>query len=280
MYCRCTTVSWTEGRLSASYFARWARTGFRADPWQLFALPGQYLFEFVEGPKNLLTKPPTTMDVAFAPSMQSNWMNDEIVATLRLHVLHVKPQPYLHVSNTWPKSRFDEEDQLFFVDDEYETRQDWCVVRLAVQLDARMHPLCTNTETMNFMLYAYGWGTSMRGAGTRSPLQYTILPCDPRFTSQIDAIQLRVESREPHSTRLRDALMQLNIPQNTCAATGVPNTNLAVLLSTECCLRMGGPTRTNSYMGAKMNAWDAEFSFHVYHNGAVPSIPEGSKYWN
>lgn len=134
----------------------------REDPWAL-----------VEHDLSFLSMNSRTMYLLarLPPALSPEYFLRDVVLHTRSRILQIALSPKLFVSNTWPWSRWDGTDQVFFVSDNLDL--DYAATKVSGVFNVRVRKKIVNAQ-VDFMLYSLGWANT----SSRKPV-YTIVPWKP-----------------------------------------------------------------------------------------------------
>jgi len=229
----------------------------RIDPYRIYNIDISHVVPVLHGTHHLLLKPPPHQAPDPDPRMSAIWVNEEYIQSLRLSRLSIKlSTPNLRIHQIYPRSRFDEKDQLFFLNESDDDRQDWGVLKLSLQPEIAInkgHP----PVTVEFMLYVTSWGCLPEP-------QYSLVPCGD-YAREIDAVHSEVVAPELDSRSLLHALAEQDIPRTTQAVIEVPDTRYTAIVAVNC---SGGYCK-----------WNLDITGDVIETGSVPNVQQITTWW-
>jgi len=226
-------------------------TFIRDDPWTLVELI-EGLFANALKDRYLLTRLPGSN---FKRDLQLE--TDLLIAQLRSHAFQIKLPPEMYMYDAWPWSRFDDEDQLFFVSRE-NLGWDWVAFRLNVRL-----PLCdgkTQREVeFDCMFFATGWSSQQA-----EQLQCTLVDYQA-FMNALNETTSQLSAWNPDSFGVRKQLTHNNIPRVSTVLHKFPGNRRGVLVTFKLTLITNPSICHNPF-------WGVEFNFHVCNAVDFPIV--------
>jgi hypothetical protein len=224
----------------------------RENPWNLVEYT-ERLFPNAPTDKYLLTELP---DVNLRPESQSDSQTPNMnlsIADTRSHVLQVGLPLEMEIYDAWPWSRFDDEDQLFFVAGD--PRWDSGALRLCANFTS-VGRRSTKIE-FECMFYAVGWSSLDLGR-----LQCTLV--DYRsFATELNEVHSQIAAWDHDRLQVLEQLVYHKIPRSDSAAFGIPGTKTSILVSFR-----STPVTDRSICQNKF--WRIELSCKVYEDKNLP----------
>ncbi|KAH7354882.1 hypothetical protein BKA65DRAFT_581488 [Rhexocercosporidium sp. MPI-PUGE-AT-0058] len=220
----------------------------REDPWNLVKYT-ERLFPNAPRERYLLTELP---EMNLRPDSQI-WDMSLFIAKTRSHVLQVSLPLEMEIYDAWPWSRFDDEDQLFFVcgDPRWDSG--------ALRLCANFTSVGRRETKIEFecMFYAVGWSALDLGR-----LQCTLV--DYRsFTTELNEVQSQIAAWDHDRPQVLEQLVYHKIPRSATAAFRIPGTKTSTLVSFT-------PTLVSDPSICQNKFWRVEFSCEVYEDENLP----------
>jgi hypothetical protein len=192
-----------------------------------------------------------------------NLITEEYLSRLRPKSMRILLGRHIYREGIFPMSRFDHEDQIFFVSDETDAQDDWGIFHFSVRPDLSKWNL--NSPPIYCVLYATSWGSL-------SAVQCSIIPYQPH-SQRVNEIRSRV-SQWDHSTQdVLKHLLGFNIPCTNSAVAEIPGTAFTAVVSLEIRIREDVPSWT-----PRGHARDAYISCSVHKSDSTPPIHDNSQW--
>jgi hypothetical protein len=152
----------------------------------------------------------------------SSWNNDEYIAALRPGIVRINLPYDMLVEDVSPRSRFDNEDKLFFVTHGTAHQQDWGALNFTLP-DTNRIVKGDELNTLACMFYTIYWG--------RGPeIQCSLVPYRP-YARQITDIQSGMVAQNVDTKNLLGALVKHRIPGTSVAIVDLPGTEFSTVVS-------------------------------------------------
>jgi hypothetical protein len=234
----------------------------RSNPFGLYDTCGALYFNR-DGTHQLLFKPPMTpWNESFA-TISASWISDTYLWALRPSTIRFTFGPNVHRQRCIPPQRYDDEDDLFFVTDNYD-RHDWGIVELRAtfpKIKEKQPP----PASADYTLYTASWGSNSRP-------QCSILPRKP-FVSQLQNLRSQMTARNGNTEKFLYLLASNNIPRSEQNNNSILGINSVAVLSFTCTERKDIP-----YRSLDSCHWDVHITCSFYKRGKEPQVPE-AKQW-
>jgi hypothetical protein len=188
----------------------------------------------------------------------SSGNNDEYLAALRPGIVQFNLPYNMLIEDASPRSRFDDEDKLFFGTHGTTHQQDWGALKLTLP----------NTDgiakgdgltTLACMFYTAYW---RRGPG----IQCSLVPYRP-YARQITDIQSEMVAQNLDTKNLLNALIKHRIPRTSVAVMNLPGTEFSTVVSYK------HESRRDVYW-----RYTISFSCSICRTDRVPSTPQGENW--
>jgi len=182
-----------------------------------------------------------------------------LIGQTRSHVIQIRLPPEVEIHDAWPWSRYDDEDELFFVSED--SSWDSCNMRLSGFFILEIGRREVKVE-FECMFYALGW--SMLEAGR---MQCTLVDYRAHAT-ELTELQSQLPGWAHTSAQVLDLLDYHNIPKASAAVFKVPRTKARAFVSFK-------PTLLDDPRICRNKFWRIEISCAVYEDGNLPQISRG-----
>ena len=171
----------------------------REDPWAL-----------VEHDLSFLSMNSRTMYLLarLPPALSPEYLLRDMVLCTRSRILQIALPPEMFVGGVWPWSRWDGEDQVFFVSDNLGL--DYAAAKVSGVFNVVVRNKIVNAQ-VDFMLYCLGWANT----GSRKPV-YTIVPWKPS-DSILKDLNDRLEQYDYVTSMVEDDLCAYKIRMSSSA---------------------------------------------------------------
>jgi hypothetical protein len=187
---------------------------------------------------------------------------DFSIAHLRSHVLKVYTPDELGIYEAWSWSRYDDEDQLFFLQND--TEWDVATIRLLGDIPVTLNRRRTYI-TVECMFYAVGWSDM-----AASSLQCALVDYRAYHTS-INEVQQSLFTWNHNKNQTLETLIQQGVPKSSFVAFEVMGTANSVLVTYSM-------SRTTDSNLCRNEFWGVEFRASVIKTRDVPAHEVGG--WN
>lgn len=184
------------------------------------------------------------------PAASPKYLLRDIVLSTRSHILQIVLPRGMVVNNVWPWSRWDTEDQVFFVSDNLDL--DYAAAKVSAILDVGKHGKSVDAH-FDFMLYCLDW------ANTRSdkPL-YTIVPWKPS-DSILKDLNDKLDQYDYATSMVEEDLIAYKIPMSSTAKYESVDTGYSMIVT------------CNPHLECDMTKchwafWKLELSFQIEEN--------------
>jgi hypothetical protein len=236
----------------------------RKCPWQLFDTDGHRYFDCA-GTHQLLLTPPWLHTVHPTHPLSSNWISEEYLWRLRPSTIRFRLDRNMESRSFCPEARYDNEDELFFVADEYD-HNDWGILGLSAELESddatQLRPLF-----IEFTMCTVFWGEDSRP-------QCSILPQNI-YAMEIKALKSHMSARRGDRDYLLHFLIHNDIPRVVQSSVDVPGTNATAIIRFTCTERKSRREASILHGGS---AWDVRITCTLYERGEEPGAPEATKW--
>jgi hypothetical protein len=153
--------------------------------------------------------------------------------------------PGSFIVDVWPRSRFDEEEQMYFLSDKDNNLEDWGTVKMLIKPEAHIP-----TPSVSCMLYITSWG---RGSAP----QCSILGFQS-YSDQIMSLEAELKSWDHTTEELVYALNAKRLPRMSPLLAGIINTPYTTVITLACTKRMDRPS-----WAPEGHAWDLDITCTV-----------------
>lgn len=176
----------------------------------------------------------------------------------RSHALQIQLPSEMWSIDAWPWSRFDDEDQLFFINSNSPGRWDACSKRLGAEFTVQASPQKIDVN-IECMFCAVGWAAS-----EASSLQCTLV--DYRsFHVALNEVQSQIVHWNPDRHQFLDHLVQNKIPKCSVATFEIPGSAFSVAVSFR-------PTLVRDKRICRGPFWRVKFSCEIYQSESLPPV--------
>jgi hypothetical protein len=235
----------------------------RSNPHKLYDMTPDLHCYIYPGTHQLLIRPPSAQSSLPHSLPTLNLITEEYLSRLRPKSMRILLGRHIYREGIFPMSRFDHEDQIFFVSDETDAQDDWGIFHFSVRPDLSKWNL--NSPPIYCVLYATSWGSL-------SAVQCSIIPYQPH-SHRVNEIRSRV-SQWDHSTQdVLKHLLGFNIPCTNSAVAEIPGTAFTAVVSLEIRIREDVPSWT-----PRGHARDAYISCSVHKSDSTPPIHDNSQW--
>jgi len=183
-----------------------------------------------------------------------------LIAERRSHALKVELPFDAEIYESWPWSRFDDEDEIFFLvgDDTWDSasiRFTLCHTNRAGSRNVYFHS--------EFVFFALG-----RSSSDVRDIQCTLVNYSAPLASTIDELQGRISAWDHDRFQILDLLQYRNIPKISGALFEPHGTKKVALISYKL-------LPASDFRGCQRKFWRVEFSIDIYPAEKVPGIESG-----
>lgn len=234
----------------------------RSDPWNLRHMRMGTAQRGCLGRHHLLLKAPTVLDTG-VPSSGMTWQGTKSLLDSMPRTIRINIGANMSIQAVWPMSRFDEEEQIFFVTDEDNFAQDWGVVVISIQPKGGTDAF--NGTPLVCMIFLTSWGRPC------TP-QCSVLTSLNRSQSMIDLLS-QLRSCDHTTAELLSTLTSKQIMRSAKAVENIPGTPFAAVTEIKCLERRDG-----SYWAPNGNAWEANITCNIQRNKDSSSQINGDEW--
>jgi hypothetical protein len=229
----------------------------RDDP---FNLAEWGCFVFSDPPREiyLLTRLPRRQ-ASLDSNAGTDFASDFSIARSRSHVLQIELPGSLRIYDIWPLGRYDDEDQLFFV--QGDLSWDSATFKLYASFVLQREDQRNVNVSFQCTFFAIGWSDT-----TGKLLQCSIVDDSPYATALSD-FQSRLDQWEPDRLGVTGALKHHKIPRSPAAAIKFQGTDFSTLVSFKLTLVRDPDICANEF-------WRLKPFFEVYKNKELPEISD------
>ncbi|KAK5053351.1 hypothetical protein LTR84_002325 [Exophiala bonariae] len=231
----------------------------REDPWSLVEDTRDF---YPNGPRErfLLSRLPGI-------NISSHFLitdTSEFIAQSRSHVLQLRYPSEMVTIDGWPWSRFDDEDQVFFINSNSPGYWDACSKRLGINVTVQTGEREVDVD-IECMFYALGW----------SSLEVDNLQCtlvDYRsFHAALTEVQSQITSWDHDSRQVLEQLAWNKIPKCSLVTVKIAGSDCSVAISFK-------PTLVRDKKVCRGQFWRISFSCDVFQSGSLPHVIDEE--WN
>lgn len=227
----------------------------RSNPYQFYS----YLHHsrnpsVCQGTHQLLLRAPTVNMSREFPIISSCLINEEYVMRLRPRSIRFRLGPGIWSRSSFPTSRYDHKDKLFFVSYESDFHSDWGLLRLFVEIH-------TDSTGMTFpcALYTTCW------ARRRGP-QCSILS-EQAYESELKNLRSDLAAWDHGTGNVLESLRERKLPCASQAVVKFPGTKTYAIVTITCAAREDIP----DWM-PRGCAWDVHVESSVHEEGELPPV--------
>jgi hypothetical protein len=183
----------------------------------------------------------------------------DIILQSRPHVLQICLPPEMEVDKIWPWTRWDDEDQVFFLAGNSNRNFGAAIITGNLRVHMRRHAV---TIPLDCMLYALGWAQV-----ENRQLQCTVFDRRRLDTALYREMTAGLEEKDHHSPRIRSAFIDHGIPQSSVVVFTecFESANIHAVVSFTTKLARDQKISINPF-------WRVEFEWQICSDGEVPEI--------
>jgi hypothetical protein len=251
---------WRKGKILGARVRKCGHSQFiREDPGELVEIKANCLYGVATEKYFLMELP----EIRLPPGCP---LSDKglFIAQTRSHVLQIRSEHGVTMYDIWPRSRYDDQDELLFTSGSYPDRIDCGLLKFGIDYAV---PVGRQKKqgTLECMFCAVGWSNTIRNRLQCKVVDYQ------SFAPALDELLSQANTRDFSSPDVLGHLVRQKIPKTSSARFTIPCTNATGLVSFTSTMVTDPTICQNSF-------WRIDFRCDIYQDSVIPA-PHSEK-WN